>query len=169
VLQEPTPAIALKRPASPDVKPQPLPTRPIPMAVWEDHLLPLLTGKDAGRLGGTCKALRAMLREKFRGDVGAIKMEHLKGALTTFPAARKVALDISSYPSKSPEVEPLVQWLLEGGRGRRLERLTKTDEGDEESRDLVHMALQAGALPSLKNRTPPWNMTSTENPSRKGS
>jgi hypothetical protein len=70
VLQEPTPAIPLKRPASPDVKPQPLPARPVPMVVWEDHLLPLLTGKDAGRLICTCEALGAMLREIFQGDLG---------------------------------------------------------------------------------------------------
>jgi hypothetical protein len=32
------------------------PSRALPVAVWEDHLLPLLTCKDAARLGCTCKA-----------------------------------------------------------------------------------------------------------------
>jgi hypothetical protein len=77
-------------------------------------------------------------------------LEHLKGALTTFPAARKLALDTPFYRYEDTDVETLVQWLLEGGRGRRLERLTKTHEGDDGSHDLAHRALQAGALPSLK-------------------
>jgi hypothetical protein len=42
------------------------------MAVWEDHLLPLLTCKDAARLGCTCKALRGVVREHFK-DLGTIK------------------------------------------------------------------------------------------------
>jgi hypothetical protein len=56
--------------SSPDAEPQPLPTRALPMAVWEDHLLPLLTCKDAARLGCTCKALRGVVREHFSGDLG---------------------------------------------------------------------------------------------------
>jgi hypothetical protein len=68
------------------------------VALWEDHLLPMLTHKDAARLGCTCKALRGVARELFK-EVGTIKSQNLKWALTTFPRARTVALDdIESRP-----------------------------------------------------------------------
>jgi hypothetical protein len=120
--------------------------------VWEDHLLPLLTGKDAARLGCTCKAMRGLVREHFKDIVGmTIKVEQLRGALTTFPRARTVALHPPShYPMNDEEVEALVQWLREGERGRSLERVTIIEfSGNQE--DFVHEALQAGALPSIKN------------------
>jgi hypothetical protein len=81
VLWQPTSAAPLKRssPSSPDgePQPQPLPARALPTAVWEGHLLPLLTYKDAARLGCTCKALRGVVREHFR-DIGPIKVEQLQ-------------------------------------------------------------------------------------------
>jgi hypothetical protein len=61
------------------------------MALCEDHMLPLLTCKDAARLGCTCKALRGVVREHYRGDLGLIKLKELRAALTTFPRARSVA------------------------------------------------------------------------------
>jgi hypothetical protein len=60
------------------------------MVVWEDHLLTLLTCKDAVRLGCTCKALKGVVREHFK-DLGRIKLEKLQAALTTFPNARTMA------------------------------------------------------------------------------
>jgi hypothetical protein len=69
VVLQPTPAAPLKRyrPASPDagLQPQPLSTRDLPLALWEDHLLPLLTCKEAGRMGRTCKALRGLACEHY--------------------------------------------------------------------------------------------------------
>jgi hypothetical protein len=48
------------RPSSPDAEPQPqlLALLALPEAVCEDHLLSLLTCKDAARLECTCRALR---------------------------------------------------------------------------------------------------------------
>jgi hypothetical protein len=80
------------RSPSPDAKPpsQPLPLRALPEAVWGERLLPLLTCKDAARLGRTCKALRGVVREHFK-DLGGIKLNRLQAALTTFPRARSMA------------------------------------------------------------------------------
>jgi hypothetical protein len=64
--------------------------------VWEDHLLPPLTGKDAGRLGCTCKALRAVVRGHFVGELGSITVHELQ-ALTALPRAREVTLCAVSH------------------------------------------------------------------------
>jgi hypothetical protein len=98
--------------------PQPLPTRPLPEAVWEDHLLPMLTCKEAVRLVRTCKALRVVVREHVK-DLGTVKVDKLQAALTTFPRARKVTLWDFDEESKPGAPEALVQWLREGGRGGR--------------------------------------------------
>jgi hypothetical protein len=59
--------------------------------VWKEHLLPLLTSKDAARLGCTCKALRVVVREHFK-DLGRVNVEQLQAALTSFPTARTLTL-----------------------------------------------------------------------------
>jgi hypothetical protein len=129
--------------------------------VWKEHLLPLLTATEAARLGCTCKALRHVVREHFKGDLGTIKPEHLQAALTTFPRARTVELDdpVDEFAWESKSISDwvrtqggaLVQWLCEGGRGRGLERVTTSESSGIGVVHLVHDALQAGALPSLKN------------------
>jgi hypothetical protein len=117
------------------------------MAMWKDHLLPLLTCKDAARLGCTCKPLTMVVRANFQ-DVGRVKFKSTKAALTTFPRARSMNVDFGwGWPG--PEMDALVQWLREGGRGRYLERLTATSGRG----DVIHGALRSGALPSLKNLT----------------
>jgi hypothetical protein len=144
-----TPAAPLKRscPDLPDVQPQPLPTRAIPLTLWGDHLLPLLTCKDAARLGATCKALRDVAREHFK-DLGTIRPDQLQPALTTFPRARKLTLH---HVSNDPDVGALVQWLREGVRGRDLEWMMINRYLEGPCKQLAHRALQAGALPSLKS------------------
>jgi hypothetical protein len=135
------------RPFSPDGEPQPQPlsSGALDMAVWEEHLMPLLTCKDAARLGCTCKALRGGVRELCK-NLGWIVVENLQAALTTFPRARSLALDKPQRVFNDAREQQLVPWLREGGRGRGIERI-KTEEYGE---DFVHKALQGGALPSLK-------------------
>jgi hypothetical protein len=117
------------------------------MAVWEDHLLPLLTGKDAARrLGRTCKALREVVREHYRGDLDTIQMDQFRAALTTFPRARSVGL--RGRVVGATDVEALVQWLHEGGRGRHLK--TVELEGEAPSH-FIYTALRGIALPSLND------------------
>jgi hypothetical protein len=118
--------------------------------VWEDHLLSRLTGKEAGRLACTCSALRGVVREHFRGDIGTVKIDKLPAALTAFPRARALTLraDRKAKAGDEGERQALVEWLRGGGRGGHLERLYIW--GDAAS-DFIHMALQAGALPSLKS------------------
>jgi hypothetical protein len=118
----------------------------LPLAVWEDHLMPLLTWKDAARLGCTCRALSDVVREHYK-DVSGIDLEQLQGALTTFPRARTVELVSPMYDLEDIDVEALVHWLREGGRGRNLENV----RFDLYLDDVLQKLLQGGALPSLKN------------------
>jgi hypothetical protein len=123
--------------------------------VWEDHLLPRLTSKDAMGLGRTCKALRVVVREHFR-DIGLIGLQELRAALTMFLRARSVRLYLGRTSRKEgaqgTRGEALVQWLREGGCGAGLTTIDVT--GDHDDKDvihgIVHAALRAGALPSLK-------------------
>jgi hypothetical protein len=150
VSPQPLPAAVGKRTraSSADVgaQPQPLPARALPLTLWEEHLLPLLTCKDAGRFGCTCTALRRLVREHFRDFY--TPLHHLRAALTTFPRARTVKLrDLYRYT----DVQALVQCLREGGRGRGVSRVSHPRSENHVTRDFLHAALQAGALPSLKN------------------
>jgi hypothetical protein len=143
----------LKRshPTSLDAKPQPqpLPTRALPEALWEDHLLPLLTCKDAARLGCTCKALRAVVHEHFRGDLGTFELDLLRAALTTFPRARRVTLTSPDDERDTDEIaiEALVQWLRDERRGQYL---AIVESQGQAAYDFTYKALLEGALPSLQ-------------------
>jgi hypothetical protein len=117
------------------------------MPLWEDHLLPLLTCKDAARLACTCKALRGVVREHFCADLGKVTSSLLRAAMTTFPRARSVEVSTIGQEWEPGSKEALLQWLCEGGRGRHLALVRSIGEG---ASDLVHTALRQGALPSLK-------------------
>jgi hypothetical protein len=152
LLRQATLADVLKRsrPPSLGVEPQPqsLPTRALPTALWEDHLLPLLTCKDAARLGCTCKALRGVVREHFK-DLGDIKLNRLQPALTTFPRATSLAPHCPRAGSwGDAESEALMEWLREGGRGAGITTMT-TSSCDHLVPGVIHTALRGGALPSL--------------------
>jgi hypothetical protein len=116
------------------------------MPLWEDHLLPLLTSKDAARLGSTCKALRGVVREHFLG-LGTIDGRRLKAALMTFPSARTVMLTVRV--SNSAAAEEVVEWMREGGWGRNLESV-RVAKWFCSCSYFVHEALQQGVLPSLR-------------------
>jgi hypothetical protein len=175
VVQQPLSDTAYMKPSPLEVKPQPLPTRDLPVAVWEDHLLPLLTCKDAGRLECTCQALRGVVREHFVGDVGPIDLGELPMALTTFPRARTLdILDEDGLVENSKEaladclrkkghmpdlnddgerycvlLEALINWLREGDRGQYLTKVTSACLDDLAQR-LVYAGLRQSLLPSLK-------------------
>jgi hypothetical protein len=119
------------------------------MAVWGDHLLPLLSRNEAARLGRTCKALWEVVQQLFK-DLGTLNEDTLRAALTTFPRARKVELRSNIHTWGNGEGQALKQWLREGGRGRHLETLWLEHHHDFTRDDLVPSMLQAGALPSLK-------------------
>jgi hypothetical protein len=123
------------------------------MAVWEDHLLPPLTGKEAARLAHTCKALGVVVRDHFVGDIGNVRIQKLQAALTALPRARSVTpyCDEKEGPDDE-EREALVKWLSSGEHGRHITTITtmaamsRTNNG---ANDIIHEALQRGALPSL--------------------
>jgi hypothetical protein len=111
--------------------------------VWEDHLLPLLTCKEAARLACTCKTLRGVVREHFKGDLGTVKVDELQAALTAFPRAREVTLEDDDDDELEElgdgEKEALVESLREGAWGRHLTRVWFWGEAASE---VVHTALQ---------------------------
>jgi hypothetical protein len=102
--------------------------------------------------------LRGLVREHFRGDVGigydrdhgTLDVKELRAALTTFPRAREVTLVDLHEEFGEGEKEALLQWLREGGRGRHLRGMMVENEDSSTLFELVHEALQAGALPSLR-------------------
>jgi hypothetical protein len=116
--------------------------------VWKDHLLPLLTYKEAERLERTCKALREIVREKFT-DFGSgrnVFLRDLKAVLTSFPRMRDLSLAAAFDEWDYVGREALVRWLREGDRGRYIKEVRVTSAGD-----FVTSALREGALPSLKS------------------
>jgi hypothetical protein len=123
--------------------------------VWEDHLLPLLTCKDAARLGRTCKALRGVVREHFK-DLGGIKLEKLQAALTTFPRARSVAPYRCRAWGESRDGGAGGVAARGGAWGGHHDVTTRTTResdltsDDDAVDDTIHAALRGGALPSLK-------------------
>jgi hypothetical protein len=142
--------------------PQPprLPLLALPLAVWEDHLLLMLTCKDAARLGSTCKALRGVVREHFK-DIGRIQLDKLQAALTTFPRAQSAepySSDMSDWDDAQivslAQMTSVVEWLREGKRGGSITRLSNhahTFIGFPIVDVAVHAALRGGALPSLRS------------------
>jgi hypothetical protein len=157
VLWQPTPAaVALKRPRSPSpgLNPQ-LPMLALPGEVWDDDLLPLLTCKEAARLESTCKALRGLVREHFK-DLGRIELNELPAALMAFPSARAAILEDHrdewgeedhGEEWGDGENEAVLQWLQGGGWGGNLATVWFADKA---ACDVIHTALQAGILPSLR-------------------
>jgi hypothetical protein len=119
------------------------------MAVWEDQLLPLMTWKDAARMGGVCKVVRKFVREHFAGCLGhRVVLEELRAAMTTFPRLQNLSL--SAFGSDGLCKEALLQWLREGNRWRYLKHL-RGGYLEEVTSDFQYMALREGALPSLKS------------------
>jgi hypothetical protein len=117
--------------------------------VWEDHLLPLLTAKDAARLGTTCRALRVVAREHFHGDLGRFIPDFLQAALTAFPRAQSVVLEggLGEWEEKA-----VVEWLRRGGHGLDLTTVRASGGVTEKGiHGLIHAALRRGALPSLQS------------------
>jgi hypothetical protein len=89
-----------------------------------------------------------VVREHFK-DLGTFNVKCLQAALTTFPRAREVTLAAPFEEWEPGEKEAVVQWLCEGGRGSDLQGIM-TEDWLGPAPELVHEALQAGALPSLK-------------------
>jgi hypothetical protein len=144
----------LKRPfpESPYATPpiQPLLPGGLPMAVWEDHLLPMLHWGDAARLACTCKDLGVVIREHSGKVVigRELNLRDLKAVMTTFPRVRDLSLYAAFEEWDHLGKEALLQWLREGDRGIHLVRVRM--RGVVAS-DFVHAALREGALPSLKS------------------
>jgi hypothetical protein len=129
-----------------------MPLLDLPVAVWEDHLLPMLRSRNAARLGSTCKALREVVREHFK-DLGVIRFRWLRAALTTFPRARSMATIPDPYKMdilEEAKIASQVEWLAAGGQGEGITTVTTTTETEDVNK-IVHAALRRGALPLLRD------------------
>jgi hypothetical protein len=130
--------------------------------VWEDHLLPRLTCKDAARLGCTCKVLRGLVPQCFR-DLGEVKLENMQAVLTTFLRARSMRLCRGAWANSlgpwerrllgDEEKRELSVRLCEEGPGGARATLITVSADHHQIEEFVHAALWQGRLPSLKSVT----------------
>jgi hypothetical protein len=116
----------------------PLLTTVLPMNVWDTHLLPLLTCKDAARLVCTCSVLTGVAGARAFKYLGRTDLDNLR----TFPKARAVAID-DPGPRRGGGEEAVTQWLCLG-HGRHLEVVT-VDAGVVGLWELM----ASGGLPAL--------------------
>jgi hypothetical protein len=113
----------------------------LPLNVWQAHLTSWVTLVEAARLRGACKALRGLMDE-CPVELGEVRGDKLKAALTCFPAAQSLnmVLDVQS-PDREGELVDLLR-----DQGGTLKRVIPLGHGAER---LVYSAVRAGALPKL--------------------
>jgi hypothetical protein len=114
----------------------------LPLSVWREHLMPLLSYKAAARLRRSCKALKDLVTEWPVG-LGEISPENLKAALTCFPATKALNLSAET-PLEAAEESRMVELLR--GHGGTLKTVISLGEGAER---VLSSAVLAGALPKL--------------------
>jgi hypothetical protein len=116
----------------------------IPLHVWQDRLVPMLSRVEAGRLRRVCKALKTML-DGCHMDLGPLHARNVEAALRCYPKAESMNLMLAEPLTWSFDLSSMVQVLREH-RGT-LQRVTATGRGAE---DLLSTAVEAGALPELR-------------------
>jgi hypothetical protein len=84
-----------------------------PRPVWLDHLLPLLTLREAVTLRATCRDIRAIVAD-MPADLRVRPVKHLKAMLTCFPKANTIELH-EKDPMTEVEQDSLLAWLKERG------------------------------------------------------
>jgi hypothetical protein len=120
----------------------------LPRSVWQEHLRPLLSVKEAAGLRGVCKALKGLVSGwpvRLGGSpihLRGLTPEDLEAALTCFPAAEglSIFIDDMEEPLSPAEESRLVEVLRR--HGGTLKRVGG-------ARRLLLSAVQAGALPKL--------------------
>jgi hypothetical protein len=115
----------------------------LPSSVWQEHVRPVLSLKEAVGLRGVCKALRGMVAAWPVRLYGSLHAEKLQVALTCFPAAERLA--ITSKKALAPAEESRMVELLRGHGGT----LKHVDAGGGGAKQLLSSAVRAGALPNL--------------------
>jgi hypothetical protein len=113
----------------------------LPPSVWQEHLRPLLSRREAARLRVVCMALKVLVM-KWPMELIGLKAARLEAALTCFPATEELYL----YADADGPLEPaaasaLVEVLTR--RGAAIKRVLQNQ------RQLFSPAVRAGALPNL--------------------
>jgi hypothetical protein len=111
--------------------------------VWQGALTPLLSVREAARLRSVCKALKGVVNEMPLELDDVDVRDDLRVALTCFPAAESLSLDLNAS-LEAAEESTVVELLREHG-----ETLKRVTAGTGPARCLISSAVQAGALPKL--------------------
>jgi hypothetical protein len=119
----------------------------LPLSVWQEHLMPLLSVPEALRLRVVCKALRGVVAEFPTEEKVRVEVVHLEAALTCLPAIKHLYLTshgIRGRRLEAAEESRLVELLRgHGGTLKRVEACASPERG------VLLSAVQAGALPNL--------------------
>jgi hypothetical protein len=114
----------------------------LPLSVWQDHLVPMLSRVEAGRLRCACKALKG-ITDECPVDLGSVNMEDLRAALRCFPKAKSVGMNLDET-LEPPEYGEMMKLLIQ--HGETLTRVTATGCGAE---GVLAFAVATGGLPKL--------------------
>jgi hypothetical protein len=112
----------------------------LPPSVWQEHLRPMLSVKEAARLRVVCTALKVLVVE-WPMHVGVMEAGHLEAALTCFPATEDLSME---FPDPLDPVEESRMVELLGKHGGTLKNVREYGEG---ATRLLSSAVRAGALP----------------------
>jgi hypothetical protein len=118
-----------------------------PRPVWLDHLLPLVTVREAVMLRTSCKAMRTIVAE-MRADLGERPVKHLKAMLTCFPQAHTIILYDEQSMTRA-EQDNLIVWLEE--HGNSLVRVQCEIPSEDGEGMFLRRALRAGVFRKVKS------------------
>jgi hypothetical protein len=114
----------------------------LPLSVWRDHVMPLLSLTEAAELRRVCKALK-MIVEDWPMHLGEVGYD-LEAALTCFPAAQSLEMTTDDEPVDPADIEQQMECLREHGG-----TLKRVDAFSAGAGDLLLSSVLAGALPNL--------------------
>jgi hypothetical protein len=128
----------------------------LPLSVWQEHLIPVVSTREAAGLRVVCRALKALALEWPVDTAKELRVEYsedLQAALTCFPATKTLDVYFDA-PLEAAEESRIMELLRR--HGGTLKYVTAYEEGAER---LFFSAVQGGALANLKN----WDVK-LENP-----
>jgi hypothetical protein len=118
----------------------------LPSSVWQEHLRPWLSVREAARLKRVCKALKTEVRG-WSMRLGDVEEDHIEAALTCFPSTERIEADFDDRLAPAEQVR-LVEVLRRHGGTLKQVRLEEPYE-PLRSFQLHSSAVLAGALPNL--------------------
>jgi hypothetical protein len=120
----------------------------LPAPVWLEHLLPLLTIREAVVLRTTCSAIRDIVAD-LRVDLDEHQVQDLRAILTCFPKAERITLH-EDDPMSQAEEDSLISWLEERENSLILEHWKPTNRFLSTGR-FLRRAWRAGIFKSVES------------------